>query len=184
MKMKSESRYTFKKFANLTIYTKRIQKASKGLCSDPVIEVCYYCIGTTTAELRGFWISWSMPMLFMAAQVLIMRLDIVRTSGNHMLPNAEWIGHVAPYFAVAATTMEYRYLYSPTTVMLTWVFVFLAYFGHFVMVSNSDSTSCSTWCDFRCAFTWPYVTVFVDCQGLAVLGFGMARLEPFNRYAR
>ena len=95
--------------------------------------VCYYCIGTTTAELRGFWISWSMPMLFMAAQVLIMRLDIVRTSGNHMLPNAEWIGHVAPYFAVAATTMEYRYLYSPTTVMLTWVFVFLAYFGHFVM---------------------------------------------------
>ena len=28
------------------------------------------------------------------------------------------------------------------------------------------------------------MTVFVDCQGLAVLGFGMARLEPFNRYAR
>jgi len=95
--------------------------------------VCYYCIGTTTAELRGFWISWSMPMLFMAAQVLIMRLDIVRTSGNHMLPNAEWIGHLAPYFAVTATTLEYRYLYSPTTVILTWVFVFLAYFGHFVM---------------------------------------------------
>lgn len=96
-------------------------------------EVCYYCIGTTTAELRGFWISWSMPMLFMAAQVLILRLDIVRSSGNHMLPNAEWLGHIAPYFAVAATTLEYRYLYSPTLVILTWVFVFLAYFGHFVM---------------------------------------------------
>ncbi|CAK9014724.1 Uncharacterized protein SCF082_LOCUS12450 [Durusdinium trenchii] len=95
--------------------------------------VCYYCIGTTMAELRGFWISWSIPMLFMGAQVLIMRLDIVRTSGNHMLPNAEWLGHIAPYFAVAATTMEYRYLYSPTTVILTWVCVFLAYFGHFVM---------------------------------------------------
>ena len=36
-----------------------------------------------------------------------------------------------------------------------------------------------TWCDFSCAFT-----CFVDCQGLEVLGFGMARLEPFNRYAR
>ncbi|CAE7251147.1 unnamed protein product [Symbiodinium pilosum] len=95
--------------------------------------VCYYCIGTTTAELRGFWISWSMPMLFMAAQVLILRLDVVRTSGNHMLPNAEWIGHLAPYFAVTATTLEYRHLYSPTTVILTWVFVFLTYFAHIVM---------------------------------------------------
>ena len=99
----------------------------------PKSQVCYYCIGTTTAELRGFWISWSMPMLFMGAQVLILRLDIVRSSGNHMLPNAEWLGHVAPYFAVAATTLEYRYLYSPTLVILTWVCVFLCYFGHFVM---------------------------------------------------
>lgn len=109
-------------------------RGNLGTPPSPRTEVCYYCIGTTTAELRGFWISWSMPMLFMGAQVLILRLDVVRTSGNHMLPNAEWLGHLAPYFAVAATTMEYRYLYSPTTVILTWVFVFLAYFGHFVMV--------------------------------------------------
>ena len=78
-----------------------------------------------------------MPMLFMAAQVLILRLDVVRTSGNHMLPNAEWIGHLAPYFAVTATTLEYRHLYSPTTVILTWVFVFLTYFAHIVMVLGS-----------------------------------------------
>jgi len=95
--------------------------------------VCYYCIGTTTAELRGFWISWSMPMLFMGAQVLILRLDVVRTSGNHMLPHAEWLGHLAPYLAVTATTLEYRHLYSPTVVIVTWIFVFLTYFAHFVM---------------------------------------------------
>lgn len=136
-------------------YIDCIVTAEKAVFSQDVglrSEVCYYCIGTTTAELRGFWISWSMPMLFMAAQVLIMRLDIERTSGNHMLPNAEWIGHLAPYFAVTATTLEYRYLYSPTTVILTWAFVFLAYFGHFVMVCASgfaldsrDMTGNWTW---------------------------------------
>ncbi|CAK0858955.1 unnamed protein product, partial [Prorocentrum cordatum] len=33
--------------------------------------VTYYSIGTTICELRGFWIMWSLPMLFMTAQDLL-----------------------------------------------------------------------------------------------------------------
>jgi len=71
--------------------------------------ISYYCIGTTISELRGFWIMWSMPMMFMAAQALIFRLDIVRgVAGQHYLPHAEWAGHIAPYIVISACTLEYR----------------------------------------------------------------------------
>jgi len=93
---------------------------------------CYYCIGTCIAELRGFWVMWSLPMVFMTSQALILRLDILRT-GTHCLPNAEWLGHMAPYFAVAAASLEYRYFYSEKQVAVTWGLVMLTFFSHFVM---------------------------------------------------
>eukprot|EP00931_Biecheleriopsis_adriatica_P042114 TRINITY_DN239_c0_g1_i1.p1 TRINITY_DN239_c0_g1~~TRINITY_DN239_c0_g1_i1.p1 ORF type:complete len:989 (-),score=218.03 TRINITY_DN239_c0_g1_i1:40-2931(-) len=95
--------------------------------------ICYYAIGTAICELRGFWISWSIPMTFLAAQVMIMRLDILNSKGNHVLPHVQWFGHMGPYFAVTATTMEFRHVYSQNTVVVTWIFVFLAYFAHLMM---------------------------------------------------
>ncbi|CAE8619915.1 unnamed protein product [Polarella glacialis] len=98
-----------------------------------LFAVTYYSIGTTMAELRGFWISWSLPMMFLVGQALILRLDIVKGAGNHLLPHAEWFGHLAPYFAIGATTLEYRSTYHPENVTITWVLVFLCYAGHFTM---------------------------------------------------
>uniref|UniRef100_A0A7S4QPE5 Uncharacterized protein n=1 Tax=Alexandrium monilatum TaxID=311494 RepID=A0A7S4QPE5_9DINO len=95
--------------------------------------VSYYSIGTTISELRGFWISWSLPMLFLTAQALILRLDILQNNGQKMLPNVEFLGHIAPYFAIVGTTLEFKFWYSQTSVHLTWVFVCLAFFGHFMM---------------------------------------------------
>jgi len=95
--------------------------------------VSYYSIGTTMCELRGFWISWSLPMTFLAGQALIMRLDIVRGEGKHYLPHTEWLGHIAPYFAIGATTLEYRYVYNQYAVVVTWILVYLAYFAHMTM---------------------------------------------------
>jgi len=93
---------------------------------------CYYGIGTCISELRGFWVMWSMPMIFMTTQALILRLDILRT-GTHVLPNAEFLGHAAPYFAVAACSLEYRYYYSERQTAVTWGLVMLCFFAHFVM---------------------------------------------------
>eukprot|EP00930_Biecheleria_cincta_P000014 TRINITY_DN10002_c0_g1_i2.p1 TRINITY_DN10002_c0_g1~~TRINITY_DN10002_c0_g1_i2.p1 ORF type:complete len:960 (+),score=207.17 TRINITY_DN10002_c0_g1_i2:54-2933(+) len=104
-----------------------------GMCTF-LYAISYYAIGTTTAELRGFWISWSLPMLFLGAQALIMRLDIVRSGGNHVLPNAEIIGHFAPYLSIIGTTLEYRFIYSPMQVYVTWIIVFLAYLSHLIMM--------------------------------------------------
>jgi len=95
--------------------------------------VAYYSIGTTISELRGFWISWSLPMLFLTAQALILRLDILQNNGQKRLPNVEILGHIAPYFAIVGTTLEFKFWYSLTSVHLTWVFVCLAFFGHFMM---------------------------------------------------
>merc|ERR1719210_2137227 len=102
-----------------------------GVCSF-LYATCYYGIGTTISELRGFWVMWSMPMVFMTAQALILRLDILRT-GTHMLPNAEFLGHLAPYFAVAACSLEYRFFYSERQTAVTWGLALAALFGHFVM---------------------------------------------------
>jgi len=92
----------------------------------------YYCIGTCIAELRGFWVMWSLPLVFMTAQALILRLDILRT-GTHMLPNAEFLGHLAPYFAVGAASLDYRFFYSERTVAITWGLVMMCFFAHLVM---------------------------------------------------
>jgi len=102
-----------------------------GVCSF-LYAVTYYAVGYAIVELRGFWAMWSLPMVFMTAQMLIMRLDILKT-GQHRLPNAEWLGHLAPYFAVAACTLEYRYFYSESCVALAFGFALLAQFAHFVM---------------------------------------------------
>jgi len=104
-----------------------------GMCTF-LYAIAYYAIGTTTAELRGFWISWSLPMLFLGAQAIIMRLDIVQSGGNHVLPNAEFIGHFAPYLSIIATTLEYRFIYSQMQVYVTWIVVFLAYLAHLIMM--------------------------------------------------
>jgi len=97
-----------------------------------LFAVCYYSLGTTISELRGFWISWSVPMLFLTAQVLILRLDIIRDDGQKYLPKCEWFGHLAPYLAIVGTTLEFRFWYNPTLVTLTWIFVILSLFGHFM----------------------------------------------------
>jgi len=94
--------------------------------------VTYYAVGTTISELRGFWVMWSVTLVFSAAQALIMRLDILRT-GQHRLPYAEWLGHAAPFFAVIGCSLEYRYHYSEASVALSFGFALLAIFAHFVM---------------------------------------------------
>jgi len=94
--------------------------------------VTYYAVGTAIAELRGFWVMWSMPMVFLTAQTLVLRLDILR-DGHHRLPNAELFGSMAPYFAVAACSLEYRYYYSEAQKAVTWGLALLALFAHLVM---------------------------------------------------
>jgi len=94
--------------------------------------VTYYAVGTAIAELRGFWVMWSMPMVFLTAQTLVLRLDILR-DGHHRLPNAELFGSLAPYFAVAACSLEYRYYYSEAQKAVTWGLALLAFFAHLVM---------------------------------------------------
>mmetsp|Transcript_104705 Transcript_104705/g.335520 ORF Transcript_104705/g.335520 Transcript_104705/m.335520 type:complete len:753 (-) Transcript_104705:30-2288(-) len=94
--------------------------------------ITYYAVGYAIVELRGFWAMWSLPMVFMTAQMLIMRLDILK-EGQHRLPNAQWLGHLAPYFAVTACTLEYKYYYSESSVALAYGFALLAQFAHFVM---------------------------------------------------
>jgi len=94
--------------------------------------VTYYAVGYAIVELRGFWVMWTLPMVFITAQALVLRLDILRT-GQHRLPNAELLGHAAPFFAVAACCLEYRYYYSRAQVAVTFALALLAVFGHFVM---------------------------------------------------
>jgi len=94
--------------------------------------VTYYTIGTAISELRGFWIMWSVPLVTMTAQALILRLDIMRT-GRHYLPHWELIGSLAPYVAVAAASLEYRFYYSSYQVAITWVLVYLCFFCHLAM---------------------------------------------------
>jgi len=106
----------------------------------------YYCIGTAIAELRAFWIMWSMPMLFMAAQFLIMRLDIVRgSSGQHRLPHMEFAGHFAPYVAASALTLEYRWLYSHAGVVTAWVLVFVCFALHFLFACRMLDLAVPDW---------------------------------------
>jgi len=98
-----------------------------------LFATCYYIIGTSISELRAFWIMWAMPAIFIAAQVLILRLDTVRRSeGQQMLPHLEWAGHLAPYFTIIACTLDYRLTYTPGVVTVTWGFVYAAFFGHFL----------------------------------------------------
>eukprot|EP00928_Gymnodinium_smaydae_P017763 TRINITY_DN1678_c1_g1_i2.p1 TRINITY_DN1678_c1_g1~~TRINITY_DN1678_c1_g1_i2.p1 ORF type:complete len:1051 (+),score=179.82 TRINITY_DN1678_c1_g1_i2:151-3303(+) len=92
----------------------------------------YYCIATTMCELRAVWIVWSIPVVFIAAQVLILRLDILRKEGQQMLPHLEWAGHLAPYLIVAALTLDYRYTYDTTSVNIAWVFAFAGLICHFL----------------------------------------------------
>lgn len=95
--------------------------------------VTYYCIATSCAELRGFWVMWTLPLVLMTAQVLVLRIDILR-DGQHRLPNVEFIGHLAPFIACAACTLEYRFFYSEYSVVCAWALAILAFFCHFVMI--------------------------------------------------
>merc|ERR1719181_878463 len=52
-----------------------------------LFAVTYYVIGTTMSELRGMWIAWSLPLLFLTAQALILRLDVLRSSRQRFLPH-------------------------------------------------------------------------------------------------
>jgi len=94
--------------------------------------VTYYAIGTTISELRGFWVMWTCPIVFVTAQALIMRLDILK-HGQHRLPNAEYVGFAAPFLACTGCTLEYRYFFSEAQVAVAWGFALAALFAHFVM---------------------------------------------------
>lgn len=95
---------------------------------------CYWLMGSAMCELRAFWIVWSSPMMFMTAQALILRLDIVQGSaGQHRLPGVEFLGHIAPYVTAAAMTIEYKNFYSPTAEYIGWILVYVAYLFHFLM---------------------------------------------------
>merc|ERR1719210_1537000 len=72
-------------------------------------------------------------MMFLTAQALILRLDILRDNGGKMLPYAEWVGHLAPYLAVVGTTLEFRAVYSPMTVAVSWAFIIGCFFSHMLM---------------------------------------------------
>lgn len=95
--------------------------------------IAYYSIGTTLSELRGYWISWAITLLFMVAQALVLRMDILQKDGNRLLPYAEWLGHAAPFLAILGGTMEFRWYWSSATVIVGWVFVILCFFCHFMM---------------------------------------------------
>jgi hypothetical protein len=103
-----------------------------GTCSF-LFAVAYYTVGTVMCELRGFWIAWATPMLFICAQVCILRLDILQNSKQRWLPHCEWFGHVAPYMTVTALTIDLHLYFSPASITLTWVFVVGAFFCHFMM---------------------------------------------------
>lgn len=92
--------------------------------------MCYYCIITAMSELRGFWIAWAVPGIFMTAQYWILQLDIFKATGQQYLYNFEWFGHVAPYLASAACTCEFRAQYSKAQVTVAWTFAMLALFSH------------------------------------------------------
>lgn len=92
--------------------------------------VCYYCVITAMSELRAFWIGWAIPGLFMAAQYWIMQLDIFKSHGQQFLRGFEWFGHIAPYFATAACTCEFRFQYSKAQVALAWTFAMAALGSH------------------------------------------------------
>jgi len=92
--------------------------------------VTYYAIGTAIAELRGFWVMWSLPFVFVAAQALVLRLETFQTERNNKLPNCEYLGYLAPFLACAACTIEYRYYYSQAQVAVAWGLALSALFGH------------------------------------------------------
>mmetsp|Transcript_33008 Transcript_33008/g.70821 ORF Transcript_33008/g.70821 Transcript_33008/m.70821 type:complete len:908 (-) Transcript_33008:397-3120(-) len=103
--------------------------------------VTYYAVGTTISELRGFWVMWTLPLVFMTAQALILRLDVLHT-GQHRLPKVEFFGHAAPLFAVAACTLEYNYYYREYMVGITWGLALLAIFAHFMMALRMLDLAC------------------------------------------
>jgi len=96
--------------------------------------VSYYVIGTAMSELRGFWIAWSCPGIFVVAQVLIFKLDVLPTGGNQYFPYLEWAGHISPFFTVAALTLDFRWTYTRTSMVVMWALVLCSYAGKFLMM--------------------------------------------------
>mmetsp|Transcript_113081 Transcript_113081/g.178696 ORF Transcript_113081/g.178696 Transcript_113081/m.178696 type:complete len:1119 (-) Transcript_113081:174-3530(-) len=92
-----------------------------GVCSF-FHAVTYYCIATAMSELRGFWIAFSTPGLFMAAMYWLIQLDIFKAHGQQFLRGFEVFGVAAPYFASAACMCEFRFQYSTAQVALAWIF--------------------------------------------------------------
>jgi len=92
--------------------------------------VCYYCIITAMSELRGFWIGWAIPGLFMTGQYWLMQLDIFEAKGTQYLRNFELFGHVAPFLASAGATCEFRFQYSSAQVGVGWAFAIACLASH------------------------------------------------------
>jgi len=92
--------------------------------------VCYYCIITAMSELRGFWIAWAIPGVFMTAQYWLIQLDIFQAKGQQFLKGFEIFGQIAPYFASAACAMEFRFQYSKAQVALAWAFAMMSLGSH------------------------------------------------------
>lgn len=92
--------------------------------------ICYYCVITAMSELRGFWIAWSLPGIFMTAQYWLLQLDIFQAKGQQYLRNFELFGHFAPYFATMACTCEFRAQYSKAQVGVAWTFALASLASH------------------------------------------------------
>lgn len=122
--------------------------------------VTYYCIIYAMSELRGFWIAWAIPGLFMASQYWILQLDIFKAHGQQFLAGFEWFGHIAPYFATAACTCEFRFMYSKAQVALAWAFAIAALASHMLFACRffdlmTPDTMSKEMEDEDCKSWWP-----------------------------
>jgi len=133
--------------------------------------VCYYCIIYAMSELRGFWIAWAVPSIFMTAQYWLLQLDIFNAHGQQMLRGFEFFGHVAPYFAAAAATCEYRFQYSHAQVGLAWAFAIASLASHMLfacrfwdlmtpdtMAKEMEEEDCKSWWPK----SWPMPLAFIN----------------------
>jgi len=133
--------------------------------------VCYYCIIYAMSELRGFWIAWAVPSVFMTCQYWLLQLDIFKAHGQQMLRGFEFFGHVAPYFACAAATCEYRFQYSHAQVGLAWTFAIACLTCHMLfacrfwdlmtpdtMAKEMDEEDCKAWWPK----SWPMPLAFAN----------------------
>eukprot|EP00928_Gymnodinium_smaydae_P053470 TRINITY_DN3744_c0_g1_i1.p1 TRINITY_DN3744_c0_g1~~TRINITY_DN3744_c0_g1_i1.p1 ORF type:complete len:1063 (+),score=252.02 TRINITY_DN3744_c0_g1_i1:118-3306(+) len=88
----------------------------------------YYGLGHIHMELRAFWAAYGCVFVIATLHALLLRFDIApgRAKKQQFLPNCEYLGTLALFPAAIATTLEYRVEYSPTAVVISYLFEFAA----------------------------------------------------------